>query len=134
MKIKTLVAVIVIAATSLTMWAQDDSTTSATQTTAVNSTTTPDQLFNANEFSLDLFGTVSLNQETINNISGDRISHNGRLGAGAGLTYYATFGQAGAGLDIRITPHWGFFADARYVMPQHVDNFGVGRAGLRLLF
>ena len=77
---------------------------------------------------------VSLNQETINNISGDRISHNGRLGAGAGLTYYATFGQAGAGLDIRITPHWGFFADARYVMPQHVDNFGVGRAGiLRLL-
>ena len=89
MKMKTLVAVTVIAASGLTMWAQD-STTSVTQTTTVDSTATPDQLYNANEFSLDLFGTVSVNQETINNISGNRVRHNGRLGAGAGLTYYAT--------------------------------------------
>ena len=189
MKMKILVAAIAIAASSLTIRAQENSAMSANQTTTSNSTSTPDRLFNANEFSLDLFGTVSVNRETINNISGDRIRHDARLGAGAGLTYYAmryvgiggdaysentdhnfvddasgnlylrlpldaihlapyiyggrgrqldptyaTFGQAGTGLDIRITRHWGFFADARYVMPQHVDNYGVGRAGLRLLF
>jgi hypothetical protein len=189
MKIKTLVAAVIIAASGLTMWAQDNSTTSVTQSTTVNSTTTPEQLFNANELSMDLFGTASVNQETIDHISGARVHHNGRLGAGAGLTYYATrylgiggdgysedthhwfvddasgnlylrlpldavhlapyiygggghpldptytwFGQAGAGLDIRVTRHWGFFADARYVMPEHAGNFGVGRVGLRLLF
>ena len=185
MKMKKLTAVVVIAAFSLTAWAQDDSSTTTTTTTS----STPDQLFNANEVSMDLFGTVSVNQQTINHISGDRVRHNGRLGAGVGLTYYATryigiggdaysentqhsfvddaagnvylrlpldaihlapyiygggghqfdptyawFGQAGVGLDIRVTRHWGFFADARYIMPEHAGNFGMGRAGVRLLF
>jgi hypothetical protein len=189
MKIKTLIATTVITASSLTIWAQDNSTTSATQTTTVNSTTTPDQLFNGNELSLDLFGTGSINKDTIDHISGARVRHGGRLGAGAGLTYYATryigigadaysenaehsfvndasgnlylrlpldaihlapyiyggagrqiepvyatFGQAGAGVDLRITRHFGFFVDARYVMPEHVGNFGVGRAGVRITF
>ncbi len=186
---KTIIAAIAFAASGLTMWAQDNSTMSVNQATTVNTTTTPDRLFSENELSLDLFGTGSVNQNTINNISGARVRHGGRLGAGAGLTYYATryfgigadaytentqhnfvddasanlylrlpldaihlapyiyggggrqfdpayatFAQAGAGVDIRVTRHWGFFVDARYVMPEHVGNFGVGRAGVRLLF
>ncbi len=148
------------------------------------------QLFQANELLLDLFGTASVNEQILENISGQRVTRNGRLGAGGGLTYYMTrnvgiggdvytentehsfinnssgnlylrlpfdgvhlapyiyggggyqwepgeawFGQFGAGLDIRVTHHWGLFLDARYVMPsRHEDNFGVGRAGIRLVF
>ena len=44
--------------------------------------------YRANELSLDLFGSASIGQQTINNLSGDRISHDARLGAGAGLNYF----------------------------------------------
>src|SRR5215207_4044873 len=50
----------------------------------------PDTLFFGNEASLDLFGSVSIGQETINHISNDRIEDNGRLGAGLGLNYFFT--------------------------------------------
>ena len=151
---------------------------------------TPHGLFQANEWTLDLFGTASVNEEILKNISGDRVTRNGRLGAGGGLTYFLTryvgiggdaytentahsfidntsgnlylrlpfdgvhlapyiyggagyqfdpgeawFGQAGAGLDIRLTHHFGLFVDGRYVLPsRHEENFGVGRAGIRLIF
>lgn len=89
MKIKTIIATIVIMASCVRIWAQDNNVpTSVAQTTTVNSATTSDYLFNANESSLDL----------------------------------------------RVTRHFGFFVDARYVMPEHVGTFGVGRAGLRLTF
>jgi hypothetical protein len=45
-----------------------------------------------------------------------------------------TFGQAGAGIEFRFAQHIGFFVDARYVFPGKTDNYGVGRAGLRLSF
>src|SRR5881227_2031611 len=44
--------------------------------------------YRANELSLDLFGSASIGQQTINHLSGDRISHDARLGAGAGLNYF----------------------------------------------
>jgi len=47
-----------------------------------------DWLFHPNEFTLDLFGSVSIGQETIENISGDRIEDNGRLGLGLGANYF----------------------------------------------
>jgi hypothetical protein len=46
----------------------------------------------------------------------------------------AGFGQAGAGMEFRFTPHIGLFADARYVLPDKTSFFGVGRAGLRIAF
>ncbi len=46
----------------------------------------------------------------------------------------AGFGQAGAGMEFRFTPHFGLFADARYVVPDKSKFFGVGRAGLRISF
>jgi hypothetical protein len=47
-----------------------------------------DLLFHPNEFTLDLFGSVSIGQETIDNISGDRIEDDGRLGLGLGANYF----------------------------------------------
>src|SRR5205823_5272640 len=44
--------------------------------------------YRAIEFSVDLFGTASIGQTTINHLSGERISQDARLGAGAGLNYF----------------------------------------------
>ena len=44
------------------------------------------------------------------------------------------FGQAGAGIEFRFMEHAGFFIDARYVFADRTDNYGVGRAGLRINF
>lgn len=67
--------------------------------------------FRANEASLDLFGSVSVGQETIDNISRERVKDDGRLGAGVGGNYF-------------FTRHLGLGADAYTENTQHsfVDN------------
>jgi hypothetical protein len=154
-----------------------------------NTSPPPALLFRANETSLDLSGSVSVGQETINNISSERVEDNGRLGAGLGLNHFFTrhvglvadaytenaghsfvdntsgnlivrfpfesihlapyvyggagyqfdpsglwFGQAGGGLEFRLSRQAGLFADARYVFTDGTQNFGVARLGLRLAF
>ena len=47
-------------------------------------------LFRANELSLDLFGSLSVGQEVLQDISADRVKDDGRLGAGLGLNYFFT--------------------------------------------
>jgi hypothetical protein len=44
------------------------------------------------------------------------------------------FGQAGAGMEYRFTPHVGVFLDARAVWPNETRLYGVGRVGLRFAF
>lgn len=44
------------------------------------------------------------------------------------------FAQAGGGIEFRFAEHMGFFVDARYVFAAKTENYGVGRAGLRLSF
>jgi hypothetical protein len=44
------------------------------------------------------------------------------------------FGQAGAGMEYRFTPHVGVFIDARGVLPNETKLYGVGRVGLRFAF
>jgi hypothetical protein len=44
------------------------------------------------------------------------------------------FAQAGGGIEFRFAEHMGFFVDARYVFAAKTQNYGVGRAGLRLSF
>lgn len=48
-----------------------------------------DELFRANELSLDLFGSGSVGQQTLDDLSGLR-SQDVRLGAGVGLNYFVT--------------------------------------------
>ncbi len=50
--------------------------------------TSEESLFKAHETSLDLFGSVSVGQETVNNISKDRVRDNGRIGGGIGLNHF----------------------------------------------
>ena len=47
-----------------------------------------EQVFRAGEFSLDVFGTGSVGEETIKRLSNNRIRSNGRLGAGLGANYF----------------------------------------------
>lgn len=146
-------------------------------------------LFRENELTLDLFGSLSVSDDTIDNISGDRIENDGRLGAGAGLNYFVTrnlgvgvdaytentqhsfvdsaaanlilrfpIGEsgfapyvfaggvrqfdrvrqwgvdAGGGLEFRFDRQFSLFADARYVFADKTDDYGVGRAGVRISF
>jgi hypothetical protein len=44
------------------------------------------------------------------------------------------FGQAGAGLDVRFTPHVGIFVDGRYAFREDAKDLGLFRLGLRLIF
>ena len=44
------------------------------------------------------------------------------------------FGQFGAGMEYRFTPHVGLFIDARGVLPNETKYYGVARLGLRFAF
>ncbi len=50
------------------------------------SSTTP--LYREHEFSIDAFGSGSINQETIDNLSGNRVKQDARLGAGGGVNLF----------------------------------------------
>jgi hypothetical protein len=145
--------------------------------------------YHAREFTLDAFGTASLGKYTIDHLSGARVRHDARLGAGLGLTYFVTrnfgfgadgysenlsgvlvdsasasvifrfplgqsgfspyvfggggrqfdvarvwFAQAGAGLEYRFTSRVSAFFDARLVLPEKTQYFGVARLGVRCAF
>ena len=44
------------------------------------------------------------------------------------------FGQVGAGMEYRFTPHVGAFLDARLVLPEEGQSSGVARLGMRFAF
>ena len=50
----------------------------------------PDSMYRAHELSLGLFGTGTVGEYTLEHFSGNRVRHNGRLGVGVDLTYFAT--------------------------------------------
>jgi hypothetical protein len=64
--------------------AQDSTTTTTTQ----QSTTSYYPFYRAQELSIDAFGCGTINQQTLNHISGNLVRQNGRLGAGGGLNYF----------------------------------------------
>lgn len=47
-----------------------------------------EQLFLEKEVNLDIFGSVSVGQEVVENLTDERVKDNGRLGAGLGLSYF----------------------------------------------
>ncbi len=149
----------------------------------------PDDMYRASELSLGAFGMGTVNEHTLNDVTGENVKHNGRLGAGGDVEYFftrylgvqgeawsentehcfiddaggnlvlripisdiglapyafgggghsfdpvsATYGDFGAGLEFRFTHSIGVFVDARYVIPDRLGNYGMGRAGLRFTF
>ena len=55
--------------------------------------------YRACELSADVFGTASLGEHSINHLSGSRVRHDTRLGAGLGLSYFFTR-NLGIGADV----------------------------------
>lgn len=43
-------------------------------------------------------------------------------------------GGGGAGLELRLVPHFSIFVDGRYMAAVKTEDFGIGRAGVRLSF
>jgi len=79
-----------------------------------------DSPYHAHETVFEGFGSASFSRETINNISGNRIKNDARLGAGIGMSYF-------------FTKNFGLGADAYTENTQHsaVDSVS-GSAILRL--
>ena len=63
-----------------------------------------DQLFLENEVNLDFFGSISVGQEVIENLTDERVKDDGRLGAGLGLSYFFSR-NIGLGADA-YTENW----------------------------
>lgn len=68
-------------------------------------------LYRANEFSMDVFGTASLGQYTIEHPSGDRVRQNTEFGVGVGFNYFFCH-YLGIGGDMYSENTTGVFIDS----------------------
>lgn len=68
-------------------------------------------LYRAHELSLDVFGSASLGKDAVEHLSGSKIRHDSKLGAGAGLNYYITR-NVGVGADAYSEDTTGAFIDS----------------------
>ena len=81
-------AMLLIAAGSVL--AADDMSANNTSSRTMRYDDSTTGIYRANELSIDGFGTDSIGHYTINHLSGDRVWHSSRLGAGLGLNYFIT--------------------------------------------
>lgn len=86
-----------------------------------------DSFYRIGEFSADGFGTASEGKYTIDHLSGDRVSHNTRLGAGLGLNYFFTR-WLGAGAETYSENGSPAFVDS--ASANLILRFPVGNSGL----
>lgn len=146
------------------------------------------QMYGANEFSFDTFGSYTAGEHHLGDLFDTNIRH-GKWGGGVGLNYfftrnlgiggdmnipadggnfvndvdgnliarvpigqsglapyifggggrlfdptYAWFGDAGAGVEVRLNPVTGIFTDARYVWANKTSDSILFRAGVRFVF
>lgn len=68
-------------------------------------------LYRPHEFSLDVFGTASLGQYTLEHPSGDRVRQNTEFGAGVGINYFFSR-YIGIGGDMYSENTTGVFVDS----------------------
>src|ERR1700675_659086 len=71
----------------------------------------PGDLYRSSELSVDLFGTASVGEYTIDNPSASRVKHNTRMGAGAGVNCFFTR-YVGVGADAYSENPPGAFIDS----------------------
>ena len=82
--------------------------------------------YQAHEFNVDAFGSASIGQTTIEHLSGSRIRDNGRLGAGAGVSYFFTR-NIGVGVDAYsadLNHHFVDSASANLIVRFPLGNSG----------
>lgn len=67
--------------------------------------------YRAHELSVDAYGSASLGAYSLDHLSGDKVRHNTRLGAGVGINYFFTR-NIGVGLDAYSENTTGAFVDS----------------------
>lgn len=87
---------------------------------------TSGELYRESELSVDAFGTASLGRYTLDHLSGSRIRHNTRLGAGVGLNYFFTQ-MIGVGADVYSESTSGAFIDS--ASANLILRFPLGSSG-----
>ena len=80
-----LIAAVLLCGAATVLQAQDMSITNSNSTWRDSN---PSDLYQAYDTSLDLFGIGTVNEHTLNHLSGSRILRHGHLGAGAGLEFF----------------------------------------------
>ncbi|HXE43466.1 MAG TPA: hypothetical protein VN516_10605 [Candidatus Baltobacteraceae bacterium] len=131
---------LVVAATGLAFAANGQTTvvqSPADQTTIVQTQPPPpepvvvsdydESMYRNTEFSIDGFGTLALGEQDINHISGARIRHNAKLGAGAGVNLFFSK-MVGIGADAWSADTTGKFVDN--VSGSLIVRFPIGDTGL----
>jgi len=79
------------------------------------------------ELSLDFFGSGSVGQQTIDHLSGSRVSDNVRLGLGVGVNYFFTR-YVGVGADAYTEDTDHFFVDS--TSANVIGRLPIGNSGL----
>ena len=76
--------------------------------------------YRARELSVDAFGTASMDVRTLNHLTGNKVRHDTRMGAGAGANYFITR-YIGIGADVYSEDTKGNFidsAEANLILPS----------------
>jgi hypothetical protein len=84
-------------------------------------------LYRSQEVSIDAFGVGTIGQQTIDHISGNRIRHNGRAGAGLGVGYFFCR-YLGIGADTYAENTTGPFIDS--ASGNLIARLPIGNTGL----
>ena len=83
--------------------------------------------YRANELSLDVFGTGSIGQRTLDHLSGERVHRDGRLGVGGGLNYFFARYIGIGGEAYTENAHHNFIDNASGSL---IDRFPLGNSGV----
>lgn len=83
-------------------------------------------LYRSGEVSLDVFGSAAVGKYTIDHLSGNRLRHNSRLGAGLGITYFLNR-NIGIGADAYSENTSGSLVDSTSL--NLVARFPLGQSG-----
>lgn len=122
-----------------------------------NNLTVSYPLYHPQELTLDFFASGTVNQQTINHVTGERIRHDGLAGGGAGATFYflrylgvggdftadgrehAFFDSASGNVFVRLpitqtglAPY--IFGGGGYEFKENEQSFGQAGAGLEFRF
>lgn len=84
------------------------------------------EYYRDHELSVDIFGTASLGQYSLDNISGSRVRQDTEVGAGVGLNYFFTR-NFGIGVDAYSEDTSGPFIDS--ASANAILRFPLGRSG-----
>jgi hypothetical protein len=121
------VIVVIAAGTAATAKAEDLGALSNTNFSLTQLQANPEDMYRANEFSVDLFGGGTLDEHDIDRLSGARIHNDGRLGLGAGGNYFFVKNLGISGEAYSENPHPKVVGEASGSV---VLRFPIGESGL----